>query len=84
MAANNASNLSYTAALASYGGGSASITFSDDRINGQSIVGGNIETSANDVYILRVSPENGGIKFVLSGNPGSSTFTYWVFNLFKA
>lgn len=84
MATNNSSNLSYCADLGSYGGGSSTVTFSDNRINGQTLVGGSIETSANDVYILRVSPENGGITFKLSGDPGSSTFAYWAFNLFRS
>lgn len=69
------------AAIYTNAGGSATVTISDTNILATSVVMANINTSANAVYIEKVTPSAGSLVILCSGDPGASTFSYIATNI---
>jgi hypothetical protein len=57
-------------------GGSATITITDANILATSVVMADINTSANAVYIEKVTPSAGSLVILCSGDPGASVISY--------
>ena len=66
----------FYAAKASDAGGSATVTITDANILATSVVTANIQSSANAVKVLTVTPGAGSLVIVNSGNAGAAVYGY--------
>jgi hypothetical protein len=68
--------LGYYGANYTNAGGSATVTITDANILAASVIVANVASSANAVFVEKVTPSAGSLVILLSGDPGASVISY--------